>query len=191
MCKTVFFKVVKASILQVLVFAFYIIPSFSPAQCFDYDPVVPYIPTTSGSSACSAFPTNYMTLETSPNVNFTFNTMNEYTAGVTLTGSTILHLYVASGVAACKWKLIVVVNNGTAIPLPANWQQLVSYGNPAAGITPPISSLQMRIYNPCNTTTCNTWQWFAQNGQGLYIIAPQLGLPPVTGCGTNVDGLGS
>ena len=106
-----------------------------------------------------------------------------------MSGATILHLKVDSGTAACKWKLAMMINNGGPPTAAGTWEKLSSYGTSPLPL-PPISMLQVRVYNNCNTPTCETWQNFTLNGQALYIIKAELG-PPITGCAPNTDGLGS
>jgi hypothetical protein len=189
MYKFYYTKKIKASILPILVFVFYIMPFVLSAQCDAFDPMVPYICSGSGSTNCDAYPKNALLLETSPNETFTFDDITDYNSGETMTGSTILHLKVDSGNAAlCKWKLVMMVNNGGAPTTNGTWEQLSSYGVSTLP-KPPISLLQVRVYNNCNTPTCETWQNFTLNGQALYIIKAEPG-PPITGCVSNVDGIG-
>lgn len=180
----------KASISVILVFMFYINPAISCGQCDAYDPMVPYVCTGSGSTNCDAYPKNAILLETSPNETFTFNDITDYNSGITMYGSTVLHLKVDSGNAAlCKWKLVMMVNNGGAPTASGTWEKLSSYGTSPLPL-PPLSLLQIRVSNNCNTPTCETWQNFTLDGQALYIIKAEPG-PPITGCASNVDGIGS
>lgn len=186
--KTYFTKSVKASILQILVFAFYLFPLLASAQCGIYDPTLPYVCGPPSNSNCDAYPKNAMLLETSPTVNFTFDNMTAYNAGITYSGSTILHLKVDSGNAACKWKLVMYIDNGGAPTAAGDWNKLATYGG--SGTTPAISLLQVRVYNNCNTPMCESWENFTTTGQAIDIIKDAI-LVPAGSCTTNVNGLGS
>lgn len=186
--KTYLNKRLKASILQILVFAFYLFPLIARAQCGVYDPILPYVCGPPSNSNCDPVPTNAMLMETSPNVNFTFDDLTDYNAGITISGATILHLKVNGGNAACKWKLVMYIDNGGAPTAATDWQQAASYGG--SGSIPPISLLQVKVYNNCNTPMCESWQNFTTDDQAIDIIKDVL-LVPAGSCTTNVNGLGS
>lgn len=162
------------------------------AQCPSPDPMLPYIKQPASNSNCSPLPKNgFLPLQTSPNVDFTFDQIRDYNAGITLSGSTILHLKVDSGTALCKWKLLMYIDNNGA-PTPVNeWETLATYGIPGA-VKPKIDLLQVKVYNGCATPICEQWQTFIpQDDAAIDIIYSPLPVIPAGSCTENVDGLGS
>jgi hypothetical protein len=179
---------VKASTLFVLVFAFLANSLSVRAQCGVYDPALPYVCGPPSNTNCAPYPKNQIVMENSQSLDITYDNMTEYMSGQTFSGSTVLHLKVDSGNAACKWKLVMYIDNGGAPTAAANWQSLGTYGG--SGAKPNISLLQVRVYNSCNTPMCESWENFTTTSQAIDIIKDPL-LIPAGSCATNVNGLGS
>jgi hypothetical protein len=81
-------------------------------------------------------------LKTSPNVDFTFNTIDKYVNGITVPHALELDV----NVTGSQWDLYI----GTSTTAAGEWNVLTSYST--TGISPPPSGiLQARIYNISNT----------------------------------------
>ncbi|HXP53250.1 MAG TPA: hypothetical protein VN922_25120, partial [Bacteroidia bacterium] len=129
-----------------------------------------------------------------PNVNFEFDKISDYSAGITFSGSTILHIKMDSinRVCAdgfpCTWKLVMYVDDFGAVG--GQWDKLTGYGT-GAGTTPSIDLLQVRVYNGCSTPICTSFQAFNPvDGSAIDIIDNAV-LKAAGSCSTNVNGVGS
>ena len=81
-------------------------------------------------------------LKTSPNVDFTFNTIAKYVNGIIIPHALELNV----NVTGVQWDLYI----GTTTTAAGSWNVINSYST--TGITPPPTSiLQARIYNSSNT----------------------------------------
>jgi len=81
-------------------------------------------------------------LKTSPNIDFTFNTIDKYKTGIIIPHALELKVVAAGG----QWDLYM----GATVTSTGNWNVISSYSS--TGISPPpIGLLQARIYNIKNT----------------------------------------
>jgi|GEM_PF-1796797 hypothetical protein len=190
--KNIFFK--KIPLFTVLTaICFFVIPGISLAQCPSPD-VAPYTCGPPAHCDCQVWPNNGIILETSPNVSFEFDKINEYAAGITYSGSTILHIKMDSinrtciDGSPCMWKLVMYVDDFGAAG--GQWDKLTTYGT-GAGTVPSIDLLQVRVYNGCNTPICESFQSFAPVDDASIDIINSAVLKAAGTCGTNVDGVGS
>jgi hypothetical protein len=115
-------------------------------------------------SNCDAFPLSYLLLQNQQNsqlIEFNFDNVSEYQAGVTYYGSTLIRVF-ASDVANsdCIWKLKMHITNG-GFPIPLQeWETISSYGS--SGAKPQLDLIQVRITNACSSSPLNgSWQTFA------------------------------
>ncbi len=131
---------------------------------------------TSTSNRCDGWPLSRLDLDQQAGgslLEFVFDEIGEYEAGMTYYGTTILRV-TASDTANngdCAWKLRMVVNNG-GLPTPdLEWLQTASYG--FSGSQPGIGLIEVRVTNNCATSPINgTWQTFTlpENGGEIVII---------------------
>jgi len=150
-------------------------------------------PATSNCSDAIAGTSQFI-MSTPGNVDFEFNDMQKYIAGITHSGSTQLRLKVDEIIAGqCKWHLMMyITNNGY---LPANeWEPLTFYGS--SGTAPQLNLIQVKVYNGCGTPlNSGVYQIFAGNvNYALLEIIPALPDPrnlPGTCSGTQVNAPGS
>jgi len=142
-----------------------------------------------------------LVMDTQPNKEFFFDSFSKYNGGITLNGSTILKLKVATSTSSlatgpCQWKLVMIVSNGGA-PTPASeWETLTSYGLGTTNSKPTIDFLQVRISNGCNTPkNSGLWQQFnPADGDVIEIINPAtlVTAGPAGGCsGDETNGAGT
>lgn len=117
--------------------------------------------------------------------------MRDYTAGKTLSGSTILRLKVLANAPTCKWSLRVYIENNPASGTPVDeWESLQTYGS--AGNAPSLDELGFRVYNSCGTPINNgVYQYFPAVNGGYIDIINDISLIPAGSCITNVNGAGS
>jgi hypothetical protein len=192
------------SILKTLIFCFLTL-AFAvnvDAQCPSIDPMIPYVCGPVIHNNCAAYPKDGIVMENSQNINYDFNTYNQYIGGITYSGATILHIKMdsASNTALCKWKLVMYIDNGGGATPVTEWENLATYGIVHSPVRPTISLLQVRVYNGCSTPECEQWQTFSvpvtypngQDGIAIDIISSALLIPATSPCGTeNVNGVGS
>lgn len=148
---------------------------------------------------CDPWPASELILQNQQNsqaIDFTFESLSAYTAGITYHGSTMLRLVVGEASPSCVWKLKMHITNGGA-PVPVNeWETLLTYGS-GAGNTPELSLIQVRVTNACGSSLINgVWQTFvAADNAEITIIDDALGLVasgPPNGCsGSTTNGEGS
>ncbi len=107
-------------------------------------------------------------LTTPDQIELVFDSFSEYKGGMTLMGSSIIHIKIPSigppdppPPGVCQWKLKMIIdNNSWAIP--TDWETNVAYGGVASGVTPALDLLEVRVSNGCKTAiNNNTWQQFA------------------------------
>ncbi len=167
------------------------IPSIEYAQCIP--------PTTFNCDPNHA--NSAIIMDTQPNKEFTFDSFNKYAGGLTLNGSTILKLKVASNPSPplpCQWKLVMYVSNGGSLvtPVPSEWETMVSYGSGSTSNKPSLDLLQVRVSNGCGTAqNSGVWQSFVNSidGDVIEIINPSTLTPAGsgTGCGGETNGEGT
>ena len=149
------------------------------------------------ASNCQGIPNSALILSTSGNVDFTFNTTNQYEAGVTQNGATLLRLLVLPNNSNCQWTLRMYVNNNPGAGTPGNqWEKI--QGTSTKGVVPTIDLLQVRVSNACGTPIFNgVYQEFTpSNGSYIDIISSSGATPinptsPPACNGTHVNGAGS
>jgi hypothetical protein len=139
-------------------------------------------------------------MDTQPNKEFYFDSFGEYVGGLTLNGSTILKVKVASNPSppsTCQWKLVMIVSNGGSLvtPTASEWETLVSYGSGSTSNKPTLDQLFVRVSNGCGTPqNSGVWQQFnPADGDVIPIIDPNA-LSPAgasTACGTETNGVGT
>ena len=149
-------------------------------------------PATSNCSDAIAGTSQFI-MSTPGNVDFEFNDMQKYIAGITHSGSTQLRLKVDEIIAGqCKWHLMMyITNNGY---LPANeWEPLTFYGS--SGTAPLLTLIQVKVYNGCGTPVSDIYRVFSPgNENDILEIIPALPDPinmPAPCDGTMVNGTGS
>lgn len=148
---------------------------------------------TSSSSNCDGFPLSRLDLSQQGGGNlieFVFNEMSKYTAGITYYGQSILRITASDTAASgnCAWNLRMMVNNGGFPTPPTEWVQNTAYGT--SGSTPTIGLLEVRVTNNCGTSPINGgWQSFtlAQSGGQIVIIDDGgfVNSAGIGGCGGN------
>lgn len=148
-------------------------------------------PTTANcSDAIAGTSRFYMT--TAGNVDFTFSDMQKYVAGITHSNATQLRLKIDSINSACKWKLIMYIDNNNTLPL-NEWETLTTYGS--SGTVPELNEIEVKVYNGCGTPLNNgVYQIFSGNTQYdiLDIIPELLVLNSAGSCdGTQINSAGS
>ncbi len=171
-------------------FSFFLIPHLEFAQCS--------VPTTFN---CDPNHSNSaIIMDTQPNKEFIFDSFGKFAGGLTLDGSTILKLKVASNAGApspCQWKLVMIVSNGGNLvtPVPTEWETMVSYGSGSTSNKPTLDLFQVRVSNGCGTPkNSGVWQAFnPADGDVIEIINPSSLTPPGPGtsCGGETNGEGT
>jgi len=188
-------KKINNRVVKVLltVFFFSACTVYSLAQCPSPD-VAPYTCGPAAHCDCATWPNNGIIIENSPNVNFEFDKINEYSGGITYSGSTIIHIKMdsinrtcADG-SPCKWKLVMYIDNFGAGG--SGWDKVGTYGT-GAGTAPTIDLLQVRVYNGCNTPMCESFQSFNAVDDASIDIINSAVLIPAGSCRPNVNGVGS
>ena len=152
-------------IFCIIVFQFFILfvpyPAFSQSLCLN--------PVTNHCFSTTPPGTSEFIQEPSPNnVDFEFDNMSQYVAGITYSGATTLKLKIDEQSATCRWKLMMyIVNNGGA----GNEWHGTPYNPLAGGNMPLVSLLQVKVYNSCRTSPINAiYQTFVTPGTGIDII---------------------
>lgn len=129
----------------------------------------------STSARCDGWPLSKIDMDQQGGgslVEFVFDDLSKYNAGITKYGTTILRV-TASDTANndCAWKLRMIVNNG-GTPTPSDeWLQTAAYGS--SGAIPDIIHLEVRVTNSCSTSPMNgIWQTFnfPENAGEIVII---------------------
>ena len=125
------------------------------------------------------------------NHDFTFDTFSKYVNGITYNGATTIKVVVNEIVAGtCRWRLhLMADHNAGAVN---EWELVTPYG--AAGSTPDVDILEVRIRNACNTSlTGNGFVPMQDKGLEIDIITNENLDPNADAgdCGTNVNGPGS
>ena len=171
-------------------------PLFSQAQ-FNCDPP----PTADCESAIPGFGDSRLVLNNVPsgqsfqNIDVPFTTGKDYYAGRIITGGTTLSVKVDPLTAACKWGLKMTVDNdidGMSAAVATEWFQATAYGIGNSGINPPISELEVKVYNICNTPIANgVFRNFTNHLDQLLIIDGTAMLQAAGTCTGNVNGPGS
>ncbi len=135
-----------------------------------------------------------LSVSSSANVDFSFDTFGEYMAGITQNGSTKLKVAVSNSLnnnPSCRWNLVILVENASATTAPTEWEQLQS--NSTSGTAPQIDMLQLRIRNNCNTSLTGN-QFFnvpTTTGTPIIVISNNGITTPAGSCTTNVNGPGN
>lgn len=135
-----------------------------------------------------------LSVSSSANVDFSFDTFGEYMAGITQNGSTKLKVAVSNSLnnnPSCRWNLVILVENASATTAPTEWEQLQS--NSTSGTAPQIDMLQLRIRNNCNTSLTGNQFFNVPTTTGTPIIViSNNGITTAAGsCTTNVNGPGN
>lgn len=129
-----------------------------------------------------------------PNIDFTFDTFGDYLSGVTQNGSTQVKVTVSNSInnnPACRWNLVIYVENASATTANTDWEELQS--SSTSGTTPKIDLLQLRIRNNCNTSLTGN-QFFTVppiSGTPIMVISNTGVTVPAGSCTTNVNGPGN
>lgn len=150
-------------------------------------------PLTSNCSDAIAGTSEFL-MSTSGNVNFEFNDIQKYVAGITHSGSTQLRLKIDEIVAGqCKWRLMMYIDNNGYLPN-NEWEPITYYG--ASGVPPELNLIQVKVYNGCGTPlNSGTYQIFAGNvNYDILEIIPALPDPinmPGSCDGSNINGPGN
>jgi len=101
------------------------------------------------SAKCMPSPNSLVTMSTSGNLVYTFDNFSAYNGGITFTGATILTIKVQNNIGdTCHWKLRMYIHTTDASG--TVWDG-VPYGTSGGGVKPPLSLLQVRVYNYCGT----------------------------------------
>ncbi|MBP9186352.1 MAG: hypothetical protein KBE91_03070 [Bacteroidia bacterium] len=135
-----------------------------------------------------------LSVNSNPNIDFSFDTFGEYLGGITQNGSTKLKVAVSNSLnnnPACRWSLVIYVENASVATPPTEWEQLQS--SSTSGATPKIEMLQLRIRNNCNTSQTGN-QFFnvpATTGTPIIVISNNGITTPAGSCTTNVNGPGN
>ena len=133
-------------------------------------------------------------IETSPNIDFSFESFGKYLAGITQNGSTKVKVTVSNDVSRdpnCRWNLVIYVENVSAATANTDWEEVFS--NSSSGAQPKIDLLQLRIRNNCNTPLTGN-QFFnvpAITGTPILVITNTGVTIPAGSCTTNVNGPGN
>jgi hypothetical protein len=135
-----------------------------------------------------------LSVTTSNNVDFSFDTFGKYLAGLTQSAVTKLKVTVSNEInnnPACRWNLVLYVENGSAVTANTDWEQLQSQST--SGSNPKIDMLQVRVRNNCNTPLTGN-QFFNVpliSGTPILIISNTGVTIPAGSCVTNVNGPGN
>lgn len=178
--KNIYFNVVDMCFRGVLMLLFFIQPSALRAQC----PAPP-------SANCQGIPMSELILSSPGNVDFTFDGITKYNAGITQSGSTILRIKVLPNNASCKWVLRVYIDNNPSGGTPGSeWESIYSHG--LSGSTPVLDLLQIKIYNACNTPISSGIYRNFTNVNGSYLdIINSAALIAAGSCLPNVNSAGT
>ena len=121
-------------------------------------------------------------LQTSPNVDFVFNTFEKYENGIVVPHALELNI----NVSGAQWDLYMGATTTTA----GSWNELSTYSS--TGISPiPVGLLQARVYNQGNTqATGGAFFPVTDVAAPVYIIGSTIDDPGVScsGAGTNEAG---
>ncbi len=134
-----------------------------------------------------------LSLTTTSNLDFSFDTYTKYQSGLTINGATRLKVTVKNNInnnPDCRWNLVIYVENGSASTPPNEWEML--YSASTSGNKPEIDLLQLRIRNACNTSLTGN-QFFnvpTVGGTPILIISNNGVTTPAGSCTTNVNGPG-
>jgi hypothetical protein len=145
------------------------------------------------TSNCQAVPASELTRSTPINVDMTFDTFSKYSAGITMSGATLIRLKVLPNNASCQWKLRMYIDNNPGAGTPAGeWETLQTYGGGAAP-APALSTIEVRVYNGCNTPiSSGVYQNFIPpTNLSVIDIIDGAVLTPAGSCATNVNGAGT
>jgi hypothetical protein len=135
-----------------------------------------------------------LSVTTATNVDFSYDTFGKYLAGLTQNAVTKLKVTVSNDInnnPACRWNLVLYVENGSAVTANTDWEQLQSQS--ASGTNPKIEMLQVRVRNNCNTSLTGN-QFFNVpiiSGTPVLIISNTGITIPSGSCTTNVNGPGN
>lgn len=123
--------------------------------------------------------------KTSPNIDFTFNTINEYLNGITL--SNVLALNIDAELT--QWDLYV----GATTAVPGEWDATTYYSN--SGDAPDLNMIEIRFRNQSNTSLVSGFFTLTDIATPTDIIGDHLNAPdPAVSCdditptGTNMEG---
>lgn len=142
------------------IFIFLFFVNFSYAQCGLCGAVAPL-------NNCDIVKSDII-LTTPDRIELIFDSFGEYKGGMTLNGSSIIHIKIPSigppdppPPGTCQWRLrMIVSNNGWGVP--TDWETMAPYGGAGTGITPALDLLEFRVSNVCNTPqNSGVWQQFA------------------------------
>lgn len=119
--------------------------------------------------------------KTSPSVDFTFNTMNKYTSGITL--SNIMTLNIDASMT--QWDLYV----GATTTIPGEWDATTYYSN--VGDDPAVSMAEIQFRNQSNTSLVSGFFPLTDIATPTDIIGDHLNAPdPAVNC-DDVDPTGA
>lgn len=124
--------------------------------------------------------TNTFQLKRSPNINFSFNSVNDYISGVTFYGAMELNI-----TAASNWELKV----GAVTNVIDEWNNVVNYSS--GGVEPSVSILELRFRNSNNTSLLSGFVPLSDISAPLIVIGDGSGGAgdiPCPGLGTNMPG---
>jgi hypothetical protein len=92
-------------------------------------------------------------MTTPGNIDFTFDEMRDYIAGVTISGQTVLRLNIdEKNPGQCQWRLIMYIDNTPNVAL-NEWYPLATYTT--NGNIPELDLIQVNVYNGCGTPIYN------------------------------------
>jgi hypothetical protein len=135
-----------------------------------------------------------LSVTTSNNIDFSYDTFGKYLAGQTQNGVTKLKVTVSNDInnnPSCRWNLVLYVENGSVTTANTDWEQLQSQST--SGTNPKIEMLQLRVRNNCNTSLTGN-QFFNVpliSGTPILIISNTGITIPAGSCITNVNGPGN
>lgn len=125
-----------------------------------------------------------------PAVDFVFDDMRDYFAGITKEGVITLKVDVEDltpSLNSCKWKLIMEVNNSPELGTNADeWVRDFLYTSNPTPTSPQIDILSIKVSNSCNTPIYDNFQIFDLNGDEIDIIKDLNINNPTTPCASNV-----
>lgn len=140
---------------------------------------------------CQSAPVSELALSGNSNVNFLFDNLTSYNAGITQSGSTTLRLKVAANNASCKFALRMYVENNPGGGTPVDqWESLLTYGSGTDA--PTLDLLAVKVYNGCGTPiNSGVYQNFLPVNGSYIDIINDIDLNPAGSCVENVNGAGS
>lgn len=124
----------------------------------------------------------------------TFDTFGKYLSGQTFNGATRLKVKVDNSInsnPACRWNLVVLVDNGGGVTPNDEWETVFSQS--LSGTAPKTDILQLRIKNICNTPLVGS-QFFSVplvTGTPVMVITNNGITTPAGSCIANVNGPGN